>query len=154
MNLLPTSRAPFAIELIAYAMLTLVPSLTLSLVFARTRRYLVHKNIQMALSIGLLLVIVTFEMEVRMHGWTQWAKASPYFDGILFPFLYSHVTIATLTTILWIVTISKAVRRFPVPPRPGIYSTEHKRLARIAAVGMFLTATTGWAFFWMAFVAK
>ena len=154
MNLLPTSRAPFAIELIAYAMLTLVPCLTLSLVFAKTRRYLVHKNLQMTLSVGLLLIIVTFELEVRMRGWTQWAKASPYYEGILFPFLYSHVAIAILTTILWIVTISKAVKRFPVPPRPGVHSMEHKRLARIAAIAMFLTATTGWAFFWMAFVAK
>jgi uncharacterized membrane protein YozB (DUF420 family) len=103
--------------------------------------------------VGLLLVIVAFEIEVRLRGWTQWAKASPFYDGILFPFLYGHVALATLTTGLWILTMVKAMRHFPVPPRPGAYSPSHKRLARWAALAMFLTATTGWTFFWMAFIA-
>lgn len=108
---------------------------------------------QITLSVGLLLVIIAFEVEVRLHGWTQWAKASPYYDGILFPFLYGHVTLATLTTVLWAITLTKALKHFPAPARPASYSLDHKRLARLAAGGMFLTAGTGWIFFWMAFVA-
>jgi putative membrane protein len=153
LDLFAPSRAPLAIDLIAYAMLGLVPLLATSLYLVKKGHYDAHRRIQVSLSVGLLLVIVAFEIEVRLRGWTQWAKASPYFDGILFPFLYGHVTLATVTTVLWAVTIVKAMRGFPAPTRPGPHSIPHKKLARWAAGAMFLTATTGWTFFWMAFVA-
>lgn len=153
LTLFAPSRAPLAIDLIAYAMLALVPLLATSLYLVKKGRYEAHRRIQVSLSVGLLLVIVAFEIEVRLRGWTQWAKASPFYDGILFPFLFGHVALAILTTGLWAVTLVKALRHFPVPPRPGVYSAAHKRLARWAALAMFLTATTGWTFFWMAFVA-
>lgn len=154
MTLFAPSRAPWAINLIAYAMLALVPLLILSLWFVRQKKYQVHRHLQVFLSVSLLAVVIAFEIEVRFWGWTQWAKASPYYEGILFPFLYGHVTLAVTTTVLWVTTLVLALRHFPSPARPSSYSQRHKSLARWAALAMSMTAVTGWTFFWMAFVAS
>jgi uncharacterized membrane protein YozB (DUF420 family) len=36
---------------------------------------------------------------------------------------------------------------------PGPHSPAHRRVAPIAAAGMFCTAVTGWLFYYLAFVA-
>ncbi|MDZ4818625.1 MAG: DUF420 domain-containing protein, partial [Planctomycetota bacterium] len=92
-------------------------------------------------------------VDVRLHGWRQNAEASPYYTTWLNPVLYVHLAFAISTTLLWIYTIVTAVRRFARPAAPGPYSAQHKRVAKAAALGMCLTAVTGWIFYWMAFVA-
>lgn len=150
---IPGSRASLTIDLLAASMLLVVPMLTTALVFARRRRYLAHKRTQLALSTLLLVVIALFEIEVRRFGWIDLAAASPYYDSALRPVLAVHLTAAITTTLLWTVTLVLALRRFPSPPKPGPHSAQHRRLARCAALGMYLTSVTGWTFFWVAFVA-
>ena len=53
----------------------------------------------------------------------------------------------------WTYVIVAALRKFPAPPAPSPHSHGHRRWGWLAAVGMMLTATTGWLFYWLAFVA-
>jgi hypothetical protein len=48
--------------------------------------------------------------------------------------------------------IIRALLNFPSPPHPGPHSRFHVRWARIAAIDMFITAVTGWTFYYLAFV--
>ena len=49
--------------------------------------------------------------------------------------------------------IIQALRKFPSPPKPGPHSAAHKRWAWLATIAMVGTAVTGWAFYYLAFVA-
>jgi uncharacterized membrane protein YozB (DUF420 family) len=154
MKLLPFGRASFMLDLVSVAMVFVLPVLTWSLYNARVRRsYRLHKRIQVSTGVALLLVVIAFEIEVRMNGWRHLATASPYYDTWLFPFLYFHLFCAISTTLLWIYTLVSALKRMPTPTPTPQRAGNHRRIGWIAAGFMYTTAFTGWTFYWMAFVA-
>ena len=55
---------------------------------------------------------------------------------------------ARLKLVLW-----EALARFPADPAPGSHGPRHRRMARLAAADLVLTAVTGTIFYWLAFVA-
>ncbi len=118
------------------------------------RRYRLHKWTQLGLGAALLIVVVLFEIDVRLHGWEM--RASGVEGGrapaVVWYALCVHLVFAVSSTILWPVTIFLALRNFPSPPRPGVHSRVHVPLARTAAALMVVTAVTGWVFYWVAFV--
>ncbi|HVT30718.1 MAG TPA: DUF420 domain-containing protein [Lacipirellulaceae bacterium] len=118
------------------------------------RRYQLHQWTQITLGILLLVVVVLFELDIRLHGWE--ARAAGHIGvhppSIVFTALYVHLIFAVSTVILWPATIGFAVANFGVPPRPGSHSRIHIPLAWTATADMFLTAVTGWVFYWLAFV--
>lgn len=150
----PYSRASFMMDFVAVAMAGILPVLAWSVYLVkRHKNYRLHKLVQLSLGTVLLVAVSLFEVDVRLYGWRQNATLSPYYNTILFPFLYFHLLVACTTTVLWIATITLAVRRFPKPPVPGAHSPLHRRLGWAGTIGMFATSITGWTFYWMAFVA-
>ena len=141
-------------DVVAAAMLLIVPVLIFSIHQVRhRRRFALHKRTQVTLGIVLLVAVVLFELEVRLIGWRQYARESPYYDSLVFPVLYVHLLFAITTVVLWVWTITGALRRFAVPVAPGPYSARHRRIGWIAAIDMILTAVTGWVFYYLAFIA-
>ena len=151
---LPFSRASFMLDVVTIAMFVILPVLGWSIYLVRYRRnYKLHKRIQLALGGLLLVTLVIFEVDIRLHGWRHLAEASPYYHTSLSPVLYVHLAASISTTLLWIYTISSAVYRLRGDNPPAKHRAAHRRIARIAAAGMGITAITGWTFYWMAFVA-
>jgi hypothetical protein len=141
-------------DVVALAILLVIPALAASVWLARVKRnYLRHKQVQLALSLALAVVLGLFEAEVRRHPWTDAAAASPFYATWLFPVFYVHLTVAVTTTALWVLALATALARIPKPPRPGPFSRVHRRLGQAAAIGLAATAVTGWTFFWVAFLA-
>lgn len=153
------SRATFMFDFVVVAMIAILPILGASIYLVKYRQaYLWHKRLQLTLGAVLLLAVTLFEIDVRMsdgtsHSWRSLAAVSPYYPGVVFPVLTVHVALSVTTCVLWIVVIVRALRNFPVPPQPGSHSAFHKRFAWAAATGMALTSVTGWAFYYLAFVA-
>jgi hypothetical protein len=118
------------------------------------RRYQLHKWTQITLGAVLLVVVVLFEVDIRLHGWEL--RAAGEVGGrpadIVWYALYVHLVFAVSSIILWPITIFLALRNFPDPPKPGPHSRIHVPLARLAALDMVMTAVTGWLFYWVAFV--
>lgn len=147
------SRAPLTIDVLAYLILMIVPLQILSISLLRWRRtYNLHKYLQLIMGIGLGLVLLAFEIEMRLVGWRQYAEDSPLYDTWLLPALVLHLIFAIPTLFLWIVTIYGAIKNFPSSPKPSKYSIIHKRFGRLAAWMMLATAITGWLFYYLAFV--
>lgn len=141
-------------DLVAIAMLVIVPTLAYSIYVVRCKKnYRLHKKIQIALGIVLLVAVSLFELDIRLHGWRQFAEVSIFYDSWVFPSLYVHLVFAISTPLLWIYTTVAALKRFDNPPVPNGYSPRHRRIAKLAAIDMFCTAITGWVFYFLAFVA-
>jgi hypothetical protein len=157
----PGSRGSLMLDVVFLAMFLVVPLLVASIWIVKYRRhYVLHKRLQLALA-GLLLVAVTlFEIDLQLFTkWEDRAVGSPYFDpankwGCLAGLsLIVHLTFAVPTLLLWIVVVTRALRKFDRPPRPGPHSRWHSFWGFVAAGGMVMTGLTGWFFYWLAFVA-
>ena len=149
------------LDVVFLAMFAIVPLLLLSIFLVRNRRqYAVHKRLQLAMATVLLLAVGLFEIDMQLFTrWESLAEGSRFFDPAhkwsspAGRSLLVHLSFAVPTLALWIVVITAALRRFPSPPSPGAHSRWHARLGWLAAIGMVLTAVTGWIFYGLAFVA-
>jgi uncharacterized membrane protein YozB (DUF420 family) len=151
---LPFSRGSFMMDTVFTVMIAVVPALLYGRALARARRYEAHRRVQLAVAVLLLVVVLAFEVEVRITGWKARAEPSPYYDTILFPFLYCHVSAAVAASLLWIVATWHGLRRMPKPAAPGAGSAWHKRIGKATIAATCVTAVTGWVFFYLAFVAE
>ncbi|MDA7977993.1 MAG: DUF420 domain-containing protein [Pirellulales bacterium] len=151
---LPGSRASIMLDVVFLAMFVVVPVLLWSIYQVKYRqRYLLHKRVQVTMSVILLVTVGLFEIDIRLNDWRPDAEPSPYYGSTLNTVLAVHLVFAISTFLLWAVTITQALRKIPNPPGPCAYSPKHIRLAKLAALDMCLTAVTGWTFYWMAFMA-
>jgi uncharacterized membrane protein YozB (DUF420 family) len=153
------SRGSLMLDIVFLAMFAVVPLLVLSwYLVGRRRRYAAHKRLQLILAGVLLVTVVLFELDIRLHGWQERASVSPYWragranDPVDWS-LVVHLACAVPTFLLWVAVVVRAWRGFPDPPRPAPHSAWHRRWGWAAMVGMALTALTGWIFYWLAFVA-
>ena len=150
---LPLSRAPLLLDLLVLAMIPVLTLQGLSIVLVkRFKRFKWHKNLQISLAVLLGLVLSIFELEMRNADWAGRAEPSRFYETLVYPILIFHLFVAVSTTLLWLVTVTTALRRFPNPPRPSAFSARHIMLARFTASGTLLTALTGWLFYFVAFV--
>lgn len=152
-GIIPFSRASFSLDLVSIAMWLVIPALLFSVYLVKyKKRYQLHKTLQLCIVGALLTAIVIFEIDMRLYGWKQYAEPSIFFDNWLFPVFYIHLTISILTTIIWTITVTGALRKLPKPPAPNAYSHSHKKWGRLSVLSMCLTAVSGWIFYTMAFI--
>lgn len=148
-------RGSFMLDLVFVAMFAIVPVTGLSIwLVKRHACYEFHKRIQLTLGAVLLVAVGAFELDMRINGWRHRAEVSPYYDSWVWHSLYLHLAFAISTAVLWTIVIVQGLRKFPQPARPNEYSGVHKHWAWAAAIDMLFTAVTGWAFYYLAFIAE
>lgn len=152
----------FMLDFVVCALVLVVPVLAYSVFAVRfQKKYRLHRNLQCALAIILLLAVTAFEVDIRLHGgWTKIVNKDPALprlvgDELAFVrnVLYVHLFFAVTTPLLWGATITLALRRFPKPPRPGGHSRLHKTLGWLSTLDITLTSITGLLFYYVAFMA-
>lgn len=149
------TRASLMLDLLVLAMGVVVLVLAWSIYEVKyRRRYTLHKWIQVTLGVVLLIAVIVFEVDVRLHGWQDRAagEIGGHAPRLVMISLAVHLVFAVAATVLWPVVIIRALLNFSNPPAPGPHSRFHVRWARIAAIDMFITAITGWTFYYLAFV--
>ena len=149
------TRASLMLDVVFTAMFVVIPVLAWSIRQVRTHhRYLLHKRVQLALGLVLLVAVTLFEVDMQfVTDWRKRAEPSPYYSTWVFPVLYIHLFFAVPTAILWVFVIVQALRRFPNPPVPGPHSAQHIFWAWLASFEMLMTSLTGWLFYYLAFAA-
>lgn len=149
------TRASFMLDVLVLAMGVVVAVLAWSIFQVKyRRRYVLHKWVQVGLGLALLAAVVVFEVDVRLNGWQDRAagQLGGHASRLVMTSLAVHLVFALAATILWPVVIIRALVNFPNPAVPGPHSRFHLFWARIAAIDMFITAITGWTFYYLAFV--
>lgn len=155
------TRASVMLDVVVLAMLLVLPLLAVSIFLVKRRQYRLHKWLQLGLASVLLVTVLAFEVDMQwLTKWELRAVESPYFElerkwtstvGIS---LLVHLMFAVPTLVLWIYVVVQALRKFDWEPRPGPHSHSHSKWGWLAAVGMLMTAVTGWIFYALAFVAE
>ena len=148
------------LDFVALAMLAVVVVLALSIYLVRYKKNKrLHRTIQIATAVTLTLALIAFEIDVRfVTKWRELAQASPFYQsGWVDRCLWIHLLFAIPTPLVWGVVIYMALRRFKSDFSSEMagnsFSQFHRISGRIAAALMFLTAITGWIFYYVAFVA-
>lgn len=150
---IPTSRAGLMLDIVVVAMIAVIPLMAWTIYLVRIQRnYTLHRKVNLAIAVTLLITVVLFEIDMRVYGWRHLAEASALYDTWVFPALYLHLIFAITTVILWVVTVVSAMRAYSSKPKPSPSRNTHRRVARFAAFGMCGTAFTGWAFYIVAFM--
>lgn len=148
------SRASLGMDVVVVGLLALLPVLAWSVQAARGGRFVLHKRLQLFIVAALAVAILVFEVDVRLiSDWKPRARPSPYWPGGVLWALGIHLIFAVSTFVLWTWVVWEALARFPNPPHPAAHGPRHRRMARLAAVDLLLTAVTGFVFYWLAFVA-
>lgn len=152
------TRASLMLDVVFLAMFLVVPAMGYGVLLAKQKKYQAHKMLQLTLGTVLLIAVLAFEIDMRFFtNWQLLAEKSSYWsDSYANPVrisLWIHLAFAVPTLFLWIFVITQALRNFPSPPTPGSYSASHMFWARLAGAGMFMTAVTGWVFYYLGFVA-
>lgn len=149
------------LDVVVSALVLVVPILLFSLFLVKVKKnFTAHRNVQLLLAVVLLIAVVLFEIDMRLHGgWEQIVnrpagRLSPERIATIRQALYVHLVFAVSTPILWGVTIAGALRKFANPPVPSPYSARHKILGWVSVVDLTLTSVTGLVFYYFAFIAK
>jgi len=149
------TRASLGMDVVLVGLWLLLPVLAWSIWLVRRGHFSTHKTLQLLIAGALFAAIVVFEIDVRLvSDWKERARPSPWWPGGVLGSLGIHLVFAVSTFVLLVWVLWEAIRRFPVPPAPGAHGPRHRGLARLAALDLALTALTGTAFYWLAFVAS
>lgn len=147
------------LDVVVCALALVVPVLIYSIWLVKFRRnYLVHRNIQTALGVTLLITVCLFEVDMRLHGgWEQILKnrsvqlTADQLSRVR-SVLMVHLVFAVSAVLLWAVTLFHGWRRIPRPPQPSPHSATHKTLGWLSTITLTLTSVTGLVFYYFAFM--
>lgn len=152
----------FMLDVVVCALVAVVPVLAWSLYVVKFRKnYTLHRNLQIGLGLVLLVAVAAFEVDLQLvHGGWENVVNKPDQPARLTGddlesarrVLWVHLVFAISTPLLWATTIVLALKRFPSPPVPGEHSRLHKRLGWLSTIDITLTAVTGLAFYYVAFM--
>ena len=155
------NNASFMLDFVVCALVLVVPLLLYSIYVVKFQRnYLLHRNLQVALGVVLLVAVSAFEVDLQLvqGGWENVIdKHDPPLSaedkGFVRKVLWIHLVFAISTPLLWATTTILAIKRFPSPPVPSEHSRLHKKLAWLSTVDLTLTSVTGLIFYYFAFIA-
>lgn len=155
-------QTSFMLDFVVCALVLVVPLLLFSLWNVKIKhRYQLHRKLQLLLGVILLIAVSAFEIDLQLvhGGWENIVQKSSTDETVLAervaaarPWLYVHLVFAISTPVFWLVTIVLALRKFETPAAPGAHSNVHRVLGWISTVDITLTAVTGLAFYYVAFV--
>lgn len=155
-------RTSFMLDFVVVALVLIVPILVYSLYLVKVKRqYTLHRNLQLLLGLVLLVAVGLFEIDLQwvQKGWENVVakREVPLTSeqlGFVRMLLRIHLIFAISTPLLWVATMTLALRRMPSPPQPCAHSSLHKKLGWASTVDIVLTSVTGLVFYYFAFVAK
>ena len=148
--ILPTRSQSFMLDLVVCAMPALLVSLLISIRLAKQDRVRTHQRLQWVLSIVLGVVIVAFEVDMRLNGWSAGVTPSGNIPAAVHATLAIHIACAIGTLFFWGMALWSGKQTI-ADKTP---KTIHVRNGRAAAYGLVATTITGWLFYALAFIVE
>jgi uncharacterized membrane protein YozB (DUF420 family) len=145
------TRADLITDLIVIGFAAVPFILFLSSRRARRGQYRLHRAVQTVTLVVLSIILVLFEVNIRLRGDSVFLSSSLAGTPFLRLSLFIHLAIAVATFLSW---FGLALLSWPRLGRvlPGSFSARHRLFGRAVMVGTVLTAVTGIELYVVAFV--
>jgi putative membrane protein len=112
--------------------------------FAIRKEYAKHYRAQIAIFVLSLVIVVVFEVGVRLSGgFLEFAKGSSFSLTFLSVFLGVHILIALLSVVLWVIVLYTSYREYKEGGDSALFARRHKRKAWVLFAGLCVTSLMG-----------
>ena len=148
------TRAPLFMDIIVIVVGLLPFLIVLTISFAIKKMYRLHRFLQTILFLVTIVALIYFKYGMYMAGGFEfYMKGSSIDTTKAFYFLIFHISIATITLLMWFATMKFASADSKRRALPGLYSSTHKKSGMRLAIGILLTSVTGVGVYYMLFIA-
>jgi putative membrane protein len=138
------TRAPIFMDIVSVIVFFLPFLIFGAISLAKRGNYRAHESVQKLLFVISVIVVGFFEYGVRMEGgYKNLMEGSSVSHDYLLYVLIFHISISVSTLILWIMTLSYAMRYKRQSTLPGLNSHAHKKHGQRTFIGIILTMLTG-----------
>lgn len=149
-----TTRADLVVNFCYLVTLLAAPAASLTIRFVRQGRFELHQRMQTLLLVICYVAVVALEIRIRVAGGSGSLMAGSAYAGtsVLRLVATAHIAGAVVTYAVWgwlLFTSRRAFRK----TLPGPFSKTHKRCGWMVILGLWFTAISATAVYWMAFVA-
>jgi putative membrane protein len=145
------TAAPFYMDFITLFFALLPLLMFLSIRFAVKKEYNKHYLSQLILFAVTLVVVVIFEVGVRVSdGFVEFMKNAHVAYGFMLTYLIVHVSIALASVVLWSALLYSAVKSYKLENN-GV-SSSHKKVGKLVFLGLTLTSWMGVGIYYLLFM--
>ena len=147
------TRAPMYLDIVGVYFALLPLLMFISIRFAIKKEITKHLYSQLAIFIGTLIMVVIFEVGMRLAGgYAEYIKDSSISHSYFITFLIIHIIVAVLTVNLWSYQIISSMKMYKNDEINGSNLVRHKKLAKILLIGLFVTLVQGTSIYYFLFV--
>lgn len=145
------TSAPFYMDLSTLYFAVLPVLLGIGIRFAVKKEYEKHYRMQLGTFILTLLVVVLFEIGVRVSGgFIGFMENSHANYTFMVVFMIVHIAIAIVSVVLWAALIYGAVKRHKI--EGGSLPKSHKKVGKLVFAGLSITAIMGVMIYYFLFI--
>ena len=146
------TNAPFMMDVVVVSLVLVVPLLGFSIAQAKRGAFLLHRRLQMVLSILLTIAVLLFELEMRLAGGIKSLIDASRYTLTFRCFLWFHIFLAVATLIFWAITFYHANKNFDGTKMLASYRLKHRKLGLYSSIFLVLTSITGLAVYAWSFL--
>ena len=115
-----------------------------SIYYAKNKRYKLHLISQGFVLILTILVLVYFEVMIRIDGgFFEFSKESNVSHDFLVKFLFFHIALSLIAAILWITLFFKSMVLYKAGEIESLKNSNHRRNGKITFLFLLLSCITG-----------
>jgi len=138
------TRASFYMDFSTLYFAILPFLLAYAIKFAKNGEIEKHLKSNLVIYVITMVVVVIFEVGVRVSGgFVEFMQYSSMPEWFLITFLAVHILIALLSVVLWTIVLYSSLSNYKFHGKDAPYFKRHKRLGKIAFLGMTLTSFMG-----------
>lgn len=147
------TRAPMYLDIVALYFMLLPFLLFVSVRFAVKGEIKKHLNAQLAVFVMTLVMIVVFEVGMRMAGgFSEYMKESSVSYSYFITFLIVHIIVAIATVNLWSYQIISSVKAYKKGTLTGETAQRHRKIAKFLMLGIAVTLIQAGSIYYFMFV--
>jgi len=138
------TRAPLFMDVVTLFFAAVPFLVAYSIYFARKGKYRLHITSQIAIFTVSMLMVVLFEIGVRIDGGfnAYMHESSISYNGALL-YLVIHILFALVTLVAWGITIYSSYKVFREEGVRSDYFSRHKKRARLVFLAITINAVMG-----------
>ena len=145
------TSAPFYLDAITIYFAILPFLIFYAITFAMKKEFNKHFIAQLSIFVVTLLMVVVFEVGVRISGgFMEFIKSANVSFGFMVTFLIVHVSIALVSVVLWSALLYSAIKSYKLEGK-GV-SVSHKKVGKLVLLGMSVTSFMGVTIYYLLFM--